>query len=604
MIRKKLLGVGMVAALLCPLTASAQYEVGLGENSLSAYSQYCEAKGDLITWDGVNGYISSRAIYSSGTYKGMAFDLVDQNGCLIHSWVPTLAASSSADMVTVTAIKTVGPDEFVFVGSRYQSNGECVESSFDIVVGYHSRTQPWTNWIHTYGDAGSDEFVRDVIIDSDENIVFTGTAQRSQCAYPDDGGDYLRKFLLVGKLRMDGTAPSDGGVRIYRESQFVVQTGMNRNFGFEGNAIIEQDTPGGGKEYVIGGTQESNDFGYPQAFIMRIEYDITKDTLRKTKRLPFITESQGMDVIKLDNGDLALVGGVSDLPSSQGGSDAFVTVFPAAITGVPCANHPRSIFGDSGDDVAESIISDNNGAYYISGTSTSFTTNSRENVFLLKGEFDVNGSFDIEPNTVPAKSVSFFGGNPREFNHNVVLDERFTSKLHLFNNRNSGSNVYPNYQVNVSTASRSTDCEITEDFVEYSEGECVALNTAKDYRNESIPDQFEEEFSLREVDKTDYCGTTSCKHTPDGQQQAATPEKAATNAFAVFPNPANEQLTLQGTERPEHIRILDVKGSQVMNITPEVAGNQLLDISKLESGIYFVQVQATSGTHSFKFVKQ
>lgn len=593
---------GIAVGLLSPLASEAQFEIGVGENLYSAASQISHAKGDLITWDGVDGYISARTVNEYGSYLGVTFDLVDQNGCLLTSIMPSLLASPTADAIYVTAVKTVGPDEFVFVGHRLADNEGCQGSSYDIVVGHYSRTQVWTNWIQTYGDDGSDEFAYDVIIDSDDRIVFTGFAQRQSCAYP-GVGLYKRKYMLVGKLRMDGFPPADGGTRIYRESQWVNQTQMNRNFGFEGLSIIEQDDPeGSGKEYVIGGRQSSNDFGYYQAFIMRIHHDITTPVLRKKKRFPFESRSEGRDLIKLSNGDLALIGDVSNITGGQGGKDCFVTVFPADLVSVNCNDVPRAIFGASGADRAYSIIEDDLGFHYISGNSNSYAT--KDDVFLLKGYFNSGtGMFTIAPNTGPSNFVSFYGGAGEQVNHNVVFDNRSEDVLHLFNRREYASTQYPNYQINVPESGRSSGCEYDEDFFEYTGGECIPLNGAHGETNLSIPYKYYEEYMLKFPEKYDYCESASCKGASSENEVDAAQDMIA-RSMSIFPNPANDVLTLRTTLRPEQILVLDVRGSVVTTFSSAPQGNQQLDISNLDAGIYFLQVQVATGTETIKFVKE
>jgi hypothetical protein len=62
----------------------------------------------------------------------------------------------------------------------------------------------------------------------------------------------------------------------------------------------------------------------------------------------------------------------------------------------------------------------------------------------------------------------------------------------------------------------------------------------------------------------------------------------------IYPNPADKELRMQNTRRIESVEMYDVVGERILNLTPvtssTAAGNIAIDVSKLETGIYFVKV--------------
>jgi hypothetical protein len=76
--------------------------------------------------------------------------------------------------------------------------------------------------------------------------------------------------------------------------------------------------------------------------------------------------------------------------------------------------------------------------------------------------------------------------------------------------------------------------------------------------------------------------------------------------ISVFPNPANESITIQGittSTKAERLDIVDLNGnviSTVENPTQDVT----IEISDLKAGMYFVKVHHVSGTEIVKFIKE
>jgi len=74
------------------------------------------------------------------------------------------------------------------------------------------------------------------------------------------------------------------------------------------------------------------------------------------------------------------------------------------------------------------------------------------------------------------------------------------------------------------------------------------------------------------------------------------------NSFSVYPNPAKNQLTIDGGElKVESINILDITGKTINTV---VSTNNTIDVSSLSQGMYFLQIQTDKGIATSKFLKK
>ncbi len=72
----------------------------------------------------------------------------------------------------------------------------------------------------------------------------------------------------------------------------------------------------------------------------------------------------------------------------------------------------------------------------------------------------------------------------------------------------------------------------------------------------------------------------------------------------VFPNPANEVLHLVADQRLiTQVEIFDAFGRSVRKITPPESRLQTIQVSELETGIYFLQIRMGKYLIKNKFVK-
>lgn len=57
--------------------------------------------------------------------------------------------------------------------------------------------------------------------------------------------------------------------------------------------------------------------------------------------------------------------------------------------------------------------------------------------------------------------------------------------------------------------------------------------------------------------------------------------------FSIYPNPANQQFTINGNEHISSIKVFDITGKQVFYLTENI--NKQIDISNLQPGIYLIK---------------
>ena len=76
------------------------------------------------------------------------------------------------------------------------------------------------------------------------------------------------------------------------------------------------------------------------------------------------------------------------------------------------------------------------------------------------------------------------------------------------------------------------------------------------------------------------------------------------NKYAIYPNPVNDRLYIETHSLTQTIEIYDVFGRPQVTETPSHQGNLTIDVSNLNSGIYFVKVVTEKGEVVKKFAKK
>ena len=87
-------------------------------------------------------------------------------------------------------------------------------------------------------------------------------------------------------------------------------------------------------------------------------------------------------------------------------------------------------------------------------------------------------------------------------------------------------------------------------------------------------------------------GRLGCSATP----AAAAPSLLSVEAFKAYPNPASEQLTIEGSQ-PYQVTLYDLMGRPVMQ-HPYLRGKETLDVSHLRPGVYLLKLQNAEGQSS------
>ncbi len=87
------------------------------------------------------------------------------------------------------------------------------------------------------------------------------------------------------------------------------------------------------------------------------------------------------------------------------------------------------------------------------------------------------------------------------------------------------------------------------------------------------------------------------------------PQLTIDNSISVFPNPTSDQLSIQtgnGFTGNAKAKIVDASGKLVLEnnfVFSATTSQNVIDISKLESGLYFVTIETEKETFTMKFVK-
>lgn len=76
------------------------------------------------------------------------------------------------------------------------------------------------------------------------------------------------------------------------------------------------------------------------------------------------------------------------------------------------------------------------------------------------------------------------------------------------------------------------------------------------------------------------------------------------NTFSFFPNPTSNVLNIKATEAVESLTVTDMSGRIIKTINSNNTNQERIDVSDLNSGIYFIQVVSNGVPQVQKFIKQ
>jgi len=79
----------------------------------------------------------------------------------------------------------------------------------------------------------------------------------------------------------------------------------------------------------------------------------------------------------------------------------------------------------------------------------------------------------------------------------------------------------------------------------------------------------------------------------------------AIDSIAIFPNPTDGQLNIVSPQEPiTSIEVYDVRGRKLNDVIVNAQGNYIMDVSELETAVYFVTVTTESGSVTKRVVKK
>jgi hypothetical protein len=74
--------------------------------------------------------------------------------------------------------------------------------------------------------------------------------------------------------------------------------------------------------------------------------------------------------------------------------------------------------------------------------------------------------------------------------------------------------------------------------------------------------------------------------------------------FSIYPNPVNDRLFVETETEIEEVMVYDIFGRLQITEAPSHQGNLSIDLSNLNSGIYFVKVKTENGEIAKRFIKK
>jgi hypothetical protein len=137
----------------------------------------------------------------------------------------------------------------------------------------------------------------------------------------------------------------------------------------------------------------------------------------------------------------------------------------------------------------------------------------------------------------------------------------------------------------------------------YVKGPVVSGGTGVDY--------FVDDFSLvsEGADEVDFTNTGNVvdigAYEYQPQQLSTTENPSQATAVYAYPNPTKDMLTLINLTDEEGVEVYDVLGRKLAIQQQRNANSLKLNVSKLDTGIYFINVSNNNGeTKSIRFIKK
>ena len=80
--------------------------------------------------------------------------------------------------------------------------------------------------------------------------------------------------------------------------------------------------------------------------------------------------------------------------------------------------------------------------------------------------------------------------------------------------------------------------------------------------------------------------------------------KEIASSFNIYPNPVSDKLYIEAESEIEEVVVYDIFGRHQVTETPSRQGNLTIDVTNLNSGVYFVKVVTENGEVVKRFVKK
>jgi chitodextrinase len=103
-----------------------------------------------------------------------------------------------------------------------------------------------------------------------------------------------------------------------------------------------------------------------------------------------------------------------------------------------------------------------------------------------------------------------------------------------------------------------------------------------------------------------YVKTSNCSGSSAAPNTAAieSVEGATLAGVNVYPNPANEYITIEGLVNGANVNIIDATGQIVLSTTTKKMGTAKLSLANIKAGIYVVKVEVNGKIHKSKLIKE
>lgn len=112
----------------------------------------------------------------------------------------------------------------------------------------------------------------------------------------------------------------------------------------------------------------------------------------------------------------------------------------------------------------------------------------------------------------------------------------------------------------------------------------------------------DEVFRLISIEGTELasCNLYEVKKISFGDNSETNIENNGFNTIAIFPNPTQDVLFINGLESNDKVRLFDLQGKLILTSVANTDGNLQVLVSQLPNGVYLLQV----GVEIMKFIKQ